>query len=193
MATFQRILSVPMFLTAIALAWILGRQTGVDGMTLGLAGALLLGLALWWTGRGGRWLAWALILIAAAGPMALIRATPADERPVESPLPAERFSEARLAQYRAANMPVFVYFTADWCVTCKINERGALASAEVAGHFRARNIKVMVGDWTLGDAAIGRFLQRQGRAGVPLYLYYPPGRPAEVLPQILTVGALTGL
>ena len=162
-------------------------------MTLGLGGALLLGLALWWTGRGGRWLAWALILAAAAGPMTLIRATPPGERPVESPLPAERFSEARLAQYRAANIPVFVYFTADWCLVCKVNERGALASAEVAGHFRARGIKVLVGDWTLGDPAIGRFLERQGRSGVPLYLYYGPGRAPEMLPQILTVAALTGL
>jgi DsbC/DsbD-like thiol-disulfide interchange protein/cytochrome c biogenesis protein CcdA len=193
MATFQRILALPMFLTAVALAWILGRQTGVEGMTLGLAGALLLGLALWWVGRGGRWLAWALILVAAAGPMTLIRATPPGERPVESPLPAERFSEARLAQYRAAGTAVFLYFTADWCVTCKINERGALASAEVAGHFRARNIKVLVGDWTLGDPDIGRFLQRQGRAGVPLYLYYPPNGLPSVLPQILTAGGLTEL
>jgi DsbC/DsbD-like thiol-disulfide interchange protein/cytochrome c biogenesis protein CcdA len=193
MATFQRILALPMFLTALGLAWVLGRQTGVNGMTLGLAGALLLGLALWWAGRGGRWLAWGLILIAAAGPMTLIRATPPGERPVESPLPAERFSEARLAQYRAAGTPVFLYFTADWCVTCKINERGALASSEVAGHFRARNIKVLVGDWTLGDPTIGRFLQGQGRAGVPLYLYYPPNRPPLVLPQILTVAGLTEL
>lgn len=192
METFQRILAVPMFLTALALAWILGRQTGVDGMILGLAGALLLGLALWWVGRGGRWLAWALIL-AAATPILLVRATPADQRPVESPLPAERFSEGRLAQYRAANTPVFLYFTADWCLNCKINERGALASAEVAAHFRARGIKVMVGDWTVGDPEIGRFLERHGRLGVPLYLYYAPGRPPQVLPQILTVGALTGL
>jgi DsbC/DsbD-like thiol-disulfide interchange protein/cytochrome c biogenesis protein CcdA len=193
MATFQRILAVPMFLTALALAWVLGRQTGVGGMTLGLGGALLLGLALWWAGRGGRWLAWALILIAAAAPMALIRATPAGERPVESPLPAERFSEAGLARYRAARTPVFLYFTADWCLTCKVNERGVLASAEVAAHFRARGIKVMVGDWTVGDPEIGRFLERHGRSGVPFYLYYPPSGPPAVLPQILTVGALTGL
>jgi DsbC/DsbD-like thiol-disulfide interchange protein/cytochrome c biogenesis protein CcdA len=193
MATLQRILSVPMFLTALGLAWILGRQTGVDGMTLGVAGALTLGVALWWIGRGGRLLAGALILVAAAGPMLLIRPTPPEQRALESPLPAEPFSEARLAQYRAAGTPVFVYFTADWCLTCKVNERGALASSDVAEHFRARNIKVLVGDWTLGDAAIGRFLERQGRSGVPLYLYYPPNLPPLVLPQILTAGALTGL
>jgi len=194
MEKFQRILSIPMFLTALGLAWILGRQTGVDGMTLGLAAALALGIALWWLGRGGRLVAWALILAAVAAPIWLLRPLPPEARAAESPLPAEPFSEARLAQLRAANTPVFLYFTADWCLTCKVNERGAMASAEVAAHFQARGIKVLVGDWTLGDAAIGRFLEAQGRSGVPLYLYYAPGqaRP-QVLPQLLTAGQLTAL
>lgn len=194
MERLQRILSVPMFLTAVALAWVLGKQTGVDGMTLGLLGALLVGIALWWLGRGGRWFAWALILAAIAGPIWLLRPVSPESRAAEGPLPAEPFSEARLAQLRAANTPVFLYFTADWCLTCKVNERGALAAAEVAEHFRQRGIKVLVGDWTLGDAAIGRFLEAQGRSGVPLYLYYAPGQPQpQVLPQLLTAGQLTAL
>jgi DsbC/DsbD-like thiol-disulfide interchange protein/cytochrome c biogenesis protein CcdA len=194
MERLQRILSVPMFLTAVALAWVLGKQTGVDGMTWGLLGALLLGLALWWLGRGGRWFAWALILAAIAGPIWLLRPVSAESRATEAPLPAEPFSEARLTQLRAANTPVFLYFTADWCLTCKVNERGALASTEVADHFRQRGIKVLVGDWTLGDAAIGRFLETQGRSGVPLYLYYAPDQSQpQVLPQLLTAGQLTAL
>ncbi len=194
MERLQRILSVPMFLTAVALAWVLGKQTGVDGMTWGLLAALALGIALWWLGRGGRWFARALLLAAIAGPIWLLRPLPPEARAAESPLPAEPFSEARLSQLRAANTPVFVYFTADWCLTCKVNERGALAATEVAEHFRARGIRVLVGDWTLGDAAIGRFLEAQGRSGVPLYLYYAPGHPQpQVLPQILTTGQLTAL
>jgi DsbC/DsbD-like thiol-disulfide interchange protein/cytochrome c biogenesis protein CcdA len=193
MEKFQRILSLPMFLTALGLAWVLGRQTGVNGMTWGLAAALALGIGLWWMGRGGRWFAWALLLLAVAGPIWLIRPLPAEARAAESPLPAEPFSEARLAALRAANTPVFLYFTADWCLTCKVNERGALASADVAAHFSQRGIKVLVGDWTLGDAAIGRFLERQGRSGVPLYLYYAPGQEPQVLPQLLTAGQLTAL
>ena len=194
MGRLQRILSIPMFLTALGLAWILGRQTGVDGMTLGLGAALLLGIALCWIGRGGRLLAWALIAAAVAGPIWLLRPIPPEARAAESPLPAEPFSEARLAELRAANTPVFLYFTADWCLTCKVNERGAMASAEVAEHFRGRGIRVLVGDWTLGDAAIGRFLEAQGRSGVPLYLYYAPGQPQpQVLPQLLTTGQLTAL
>jgi len=194
MATFQRILSVPMFLTALGLAWILGRQTGVDGMALGLAGALALGLALWWLGKGGRWLAGALILAAVAGPLLLLDTEPAEAVRTESPLAAEPFSEARLAQLRAEGAPVFVYFTADWCLTCKVNERGAMASDAVAQAFRARNIRVLAGDWTRGDPAIGRFLEQHGRSGVPLYLFYPAGGGApEVLPQLLTAGRLAAL
>jgi thiol:disulfide interchange protein/DsbC/DsbD-like thiol-disulfide interchange protein len=193
LATFQRLLSLPMFLTALGLAWILGRQTGPDGMALGLAGALGLGLALWWLGKGGRWLAGALILAAAAVPLLLLDPEPVEAAPAESPLPAEPFSEARLAQLRAEGAPVFLYFTADWCLTCKVNERGAMAGRAVAEAFRAKRIRVLVGDWTRGDPAIGAFLERHGRSGVPLYLFYPPGREAEVLPQLLTAGRLAAL
>ncbi|HST35173.1 MAG TPA: thioredoxin family protein, partial [Allosphingosinicella sp.] len=194
MATFQRILSVPMFLTALGLAWILGRQTGVDGMALGLAGALALGLALWWLGKGGRRLAWLLILAAVAAPLLLLDTAPAEAVPAEGPLGAEPFSEARLAALRAEGAPVFVYFTADWCLTCKVNERGAMASGEVAAAFRAKQIRVLAGDWTRGDPAIGRFLEAHGRSGVPLYLFYPAGGgEPEILPQLLTAGRLAAL
>jgi thiol:disulfide interchange protein len=88
---------------------------------------------------------------------------------------------------------VFVYFTADWCLTCKVNEAAVLDQDEVAAAFRDKKAAVLVGDWTRGDAEIGRFLERQGRSGVPLYLWYAPGRDAEVLPQILTVGRVRGL
>ena len=199
MERFQRILSVPMFLTALGLAWILGRQTGVDGMALGLGAALLLGFGLWWLGRrqdGGRpWLPLAAIAVAVLAPLPFVRTAGAAAQPsaMRSDLPVEPFSETRLAQLRAAGTPVFLYFTADWCLTCKVNERAAIAQSEVAVSFRARGIRVMAGDWTRGDAAIGRFLARHGRSGVPLYLYYAPGRQPEILPQILTVGRLTRL
>jgi thiol:disulfide interchange protein len=196
MERFQRILSVPMFLTALGLAWILGRQAGVDAMTLGLGAALLLALGLWWLGRRqGRavWLPLLLILIAIVAPLPFIHTSETPAAPPENALDAQPFSEARLAQLRAAGTPVFVYFTADWCLTCKVNERAALMQQEVADAFRARGVKVLVGDWTNGDAEIGRFLERHGRSGVPLYLYYPPGREPEILPQILTVGRLTAL
>jgi thiol:disulfide interchange protein len=194
MATFQRILSIPMFATALGLAWILGRQTGVDGMTLGLAAALALGLALWWVGRSGGWLAFVFVALAVATPIFLLPTQAPAAAQAATPLEAEPFSEIRLAELRRAGTPVFLYFTADWCLTCKVNEGGAMARADVAESFRARGIEVLVGDWTRGDAAIGRFLESHGRSGVPLYLFYPRGGgEPEMLPQILTTSRLTGL
>ena len=90
---------------------------------------------------------------------------------------AEPWSEARVASYVAQGHPVFVYFTADWCLTCKANEAAAIDRAEVRDAFRKAGVKVLAGDWTNGDPAITRFLESRGRAGVPFYLWYAPGRP----------------
>lgn len=205
MATLKAILSIPMFATALALAWILGRQAGVSGMTAGLAGALVLGLALWWLGArqrssggsgGTNWLAIGVGVLAAVAAIGVIPSdTPAEARPASmaSALGAELWSAARLAQLRQEKRPVFVYFTADWCLTCKVNERGAMASADVARAFAKGQVAVLEGDWTRGDAAISAFLAEQGRAGVPLYLFYRPDGRVEELPQLLTPGDLTRL
>ncbi len=197
MATFRRILSVPMFATALALAWVLGRQAGVEGMTLGLAGAVTLGLLLWWLGStqgsGRSWLPLGGAAIAAVlAIIALPPTGPATAREADAPagLAAEPFSEARLAALRAAGTPTFVYFTADWCLTCKVNEKGALADADVASAFKAAGVTTLVGDWTNGDAAIGRFIDARGAAGVPLYLFYGQSDEPVTLPQILTSAKL---
>jgi thiol:disulfide interchange protein len=196
MERFRRLMSVPMFLTAPALAWILGRQTGVDGMSLGLAAAMLLGLALWWVGRrqgrSGFWLPLVPVAFAATAAVAFVPIIAAAPAAAASPgaLNSEPFSEARLAALQREGRRVFVYFTADWCITCKVNESGALARPQVAEAFSGNRVAVLVGDWTSGDAGIGRFLERHGRSGVPLYVYYAPGRPVEVLPQLLTPARL---
>ncbi len=198
MERFRRIMSVPMFLTALALAWVLGRQAGVDGMALGLSAALVLGLALWWLGqRQGRGRLWLPLAPAALAALAALLLVPTATEPAlasaQGPLKSEPFSEARLSQLRGEGRPVFAYFTADWCVTCKVNEKGALERQEVAQAFAQKNVAVLVGDWTRGDAAIGRFLEKHGRSGVPLYLYYAPGQEPQLLPQVLTPGRLTQL
>lgn len=198
MARLRRILAVPMLLTALGLAWILGRQAGVDGMTLGLAALLLATLGLWWTGRrqsAGRERVWApglvALLLAVAGVMTVRPASATAEARIAG---AEPFSEARLATLRAQGKPVFAYFTADWCLTCKVNEKTAIKTAAVADSFRRGKVSVMVGDWTDGDPALGRFIEAHNRAGVPLYLWYAPGaREPRVLPQVLTTGTLTAL
>ena len=111
-------------------------------------------------------------------------------QPAAAALQPEPFSEARLAALQGAGRPVFVYFTADWCLTCKVNERAAIERGEVADAFARNKVAVLVGDWTSGDVTISRFLAAHGRSGVPFYLYYSPGGEAEVLPQVLTPGML---
>ena len=199
MARFRRLMSVPMFLTALALAWILGRQAGVDGMALGLAAALLIALALWWfgrrQGRGRAWLPLAPAMLTAGAALMLVPTLASEpaQASAQGALKSEPFSEARLAALQQEQKPVFVYFTADWCVTCKVNEKGALERKVVADAFAKRQVAVLVGDWTRGDAAIGRFLEKHGHSGVPLYLYYAPGKPVEVLPQVLTPSRLVSM
>ncbi|HEX8215385.1 MAG TPA: protein-disulfide reductase DsbD domain-containing protein [Allosphingosinicella sp.] len=194
MVKFRRILAIPMLLTGLGLLWVLARQTGGDGVALAFGAALVLALGLAWWGRRGSRLA---VVPAVAAALAAILLIPTAVDPAvasaKSGLPSEPFSEARLAELRAKGHPVFVYFTADWCLTCKVNERGALEQDEVARSFQEGGVAVLVGDWTRGDPLIGRFLEKQGRSGVPLYLYYAPGRPPEILPQILTVSRLSGL
>ncbi len=202
MATLRQILSIPMFVTALGLAWLLGQEAGVGAMTLGLAATLLAALGLWWTGlRQGRGKpglmigGFATLAATAIGIAFVPQSGPAGATVAASDsLKSEAFSEARLAALRATNKPVFVYFTADWCLTCKVNERVAIDQPSVASAFAKAGVATLVGDWTRSDPAIGRFLEAQGRSGVPLYLYYKPGAATpEVLPQVLTPGVLTAL
>lgn len=195
MERMRHILSIPMFLTALALVWLLGRQAGVNAMIIGLATAMLAAFGLWWFGRrqaggkGGGWLAVAAVAaLMAGGALAL----PHGGDPVaQAP---EAFSEARLAALRAQGRPVFVYFTADWCLTCKVNEKAAIDRAETVAAFKQGKVATLVGDWTNGDAAITRFLGARGASGVPLYLFYRKGGgEPQVLPQVLTVATLTNL
>jgi thiol:disulfide interchange protein len=102
------------------------------------------------------------------------------------------FSPAALANARKSGKPVFVYFTADWCLSCKANEAGAINREAVQAAFAAKGVVTLVGDWTTGDPVITRTLAEHGRNSVPLYLWYAPGAAEpEILPQILTPGLLT--
>ncbi|MDQ7813622.1 thioredoxin family protein, partial [Brevundimonas sp.] len=107
-------------------------------------------------------------------------------RPASAP-----WSPAAVEAALAEGRPVLINFTADWCVTCKINERTSLGSAKVAAAMEAANAVYLVGDWTRRDDAITAELERHGRSGVPLYLLYSPGSPEpRILPQLLTEGVV---
>ena len=192
MNRLRRVLAVPMGLTALWLAWLLWREAGERALIVGLLALGLLAAALWWSRRRSGWFAAVPALVIAIAALLVVPSAPA-ARAEAGALGAQPFSEARLAQLRGEGRPVFVYFTADWCLTCKVNEKAVLDRTEVAESFRRRGVAVLVGDWTRGDPAIGRFLEAQGRSGVPLYLWYAPGKDAELLPQVLTVGRVTGL
>ena len=139
-----------MFLTALGLAWILGRQAGANGMAIALGAALLLALALWWIGARqirGRAILPVLPLVAVAAAVVLT-ITPVSAAPATGgPLKAQPFSEAALQAARASGRPVFAYFTADWCLTCKVNEKAAIERQEVANAFARGDVAVKFGVW----------------------------------------------
>jgi thiol:disulfide interchange protein len=193
MKRLQRFLAIPMGASAVACIWLLYRQAGTRGLIVALLAAAVLTALLIWYGfaqrrdaKDGRII---LPLAIAVAMLAAWQVPPHVAAPA-SIAGAETWSEARAASYVAQGKPVFVYFTADWCLTCKVNEEAAIDRAEVRDAFRHAGVKVLAGDWTNGDPAITRFLESRGRAGVPYYLWYTPGRPPEELPQILTPSML---
>lgn len=196
MNRLRRILSVPMFLTALALAWVLWRQSGSIGLAIGLAATAVTTLGLSLTGRRQArglmraWLPALPLLLVAVGAALLVR--PGAEARASGF--GEAFSEARLAALRAEGRPVFAYFTADWCLTCKVNEKAVIETAAVGKALEDSRVAVLVGDWTDGNPELGRFIEKHNRAGVPLYLWYAPGAAEpQVLPQILTQGQMIAL
>ena len=200
MERLRRVLAVPMWLTAAALVWLLARLTGgwpVGAIVFAVVLAALLAVAGREQRRGhrGRAMAAAAALVALTlGVAVQVGVTAAPHEAGDLPAGAAAFSEARLAGVRVGGKPVFVYFTADWCLTCKVNERVAIDTAATRDAFRANGVTTLVGDWTDGDPALGRFIERHNRAGVPLYLWYAPGAAApRILPQVLTPALLAGL
>ena len=200
MVWFRKAMAVPMGLTVLALLWLCWRLGG--SLFAGASGAVVLMSVLWLGAMGLRQrkgLSAAPLLLGLAGSLVLAAAllpqlfAPRTASTIESILPSQPFSEEALAKARASGKPVFVYFTADWCLTCKVNEAAAIEREETRAAFAKAGVQVLVGDWTRRDPAITRFLTARGAAGVPLYLWYAPGGgEPEQLPQVLTTGVLVG-
>ena len=202
METLKQLLAFPLYATAIWLLWVLTKQRGADAAGEWLLAALAVAFAAWaWTQsrmRGARWGAIAAILALLAVPWAVwtIAHLPATARASNASaahVAAEPYSEARLAALRAEGRVVFVNMTADWCVTCKVNEKAVFARDGFRDALAAANAAYLVGDWTDVDPAITRFLQQHNAYGVPLYVVYPRGGgEGEVLPTVLTPGLAEG-
>jgi thiol:disulfide interchange protein DsbD len=208
MVVFKKALAFPMYAATAWLVWVLTQQAGADGLARLLAAAVVLALALWLAGMaqrrhmaGGNSLpiavaAGALILVAGAAAVwpsyALAPASGATaDAGADAVVPYEAYSPEKVAALQAEGRPVFVNFTAAWCVSCQVNDRVAISRQGVADAMAAANMAYLKADWTRKDAAIAAELARHGRAGVPLYLVYGAGggEPA-ILPNILTEGTV---
>jgi thiol:disulfide interchange protein DsbD len=180
----KSVLAFPMFAAAIWLAWVLARQTGPGGVLALLSLGAALAFALF-VGRWGK--VWAAIGVAALLATAALSWRPLFGMEIQSALTAAPWSPARVEALRAEGRPVFVNFTAAWCVTCKLNEATVMGDPRVARAFADANVAYLQADWTNRDETIAAALAAHGRAGVPLYLYYPSnGGEPVVLPQILS-------
>ncbi len=188
MDTFKQFLAFPMFAAAIWLVWVLSLQAGAGGVLKLLLGGLALTFGIWLLRRKGN--VAKLIGILALG---LSIYLPVSVRAVdgEAVLSSQAWSADRVANLQAEGRPVFVDFTAAWCVTCKVNEGLVLNTRKTKALLERTDTAFLVADWTNKDDVIAAELKRFGRAGVPLYLVYTPdSADPEILPQILTYDIL---
>ncbi|WP_237068603.1 protein-disulfide reductase DsbD family protein [Microbulbifer guangxiensis] len=192
MDRLKQLLAFPMYLTAVWLLWVLGRQTGSDGVALVLAGAVAIAFALWlWPRPQWRWRTGSLAVIALAGALLLLpRLEPvslADNSGQTKSDYWQPYSPERLAEARRNGRPVLINMTAAWCITCLANEKVVLSSEAVTEAVSSLDVVALKGDWTNQDPLITELLARYGRTSVPLYLVYPAaGGEAHILPQVLT-------
>jgi thiol:disulfide interchange protein DsbD len=205
METLKQAFAFPMFATAIWLVWVFAQQTSDTAVAMLLLGVLLLGVAAWVLNR---WTAARLsttarvvsrtavaVLLAGGIAVAILGARSGSSASADRSAPAaeasdglwQSYSTARVDSLRAAGEPVFIDFTAAWCLTCQVNKQTVLSTDEVEQAFRERGVTLIRADWTNRDAEITQALASHGRSGVPLYVYYDgTGGSADVLPEVLT-------
>jgi thiol:disulfide interchange protein DsbD len=211
MDVLRQAVSVPIFATVIWLAWVLAQAYGAGVLAALLACFLLLAIAGWFLGRwpAQRWavavatlILLAVVAIAVAAPskmedpnIGMTRLSLEDAKAIASVIPQagwQPWTPQSVARYQAAGRPVFVDFTASWCLSCQVNERVALDQPEVQKAFGDANVVLLRADWTRHDEAITQTLTSLGRSGVPAYALYTPGQAdPQMLPEVLTPGIVT--
>lgn len=194
MEKLKQWLAYPLYLSAVWLLWVYGRQQGIDALALALVGLVFVAAACWLWGllqlqQAGKASAVMAVLLFAGAVALLWYPQPATQQSAKTDH-AEVWSEQRLKQLLQDGKPVLVNMTADWCITCLVNERVALDTDSSKAAMALYNLTYLKGDWTNKDPAISAYLRQFQRDGVPLYVLYWPGQPPEVLPQILTPDSL---
>lgn len=200
METMKQALGFLLAATVVWLAWVLGQQTGSDGIAMLLAALVVQAVGAWVLGK------WAVMTRSAAvrtaagivaavlivgGAAAAVKLAGSGEPPARQAAATETwepYSEARVNELRAAGRPVFVDFGAAWCLTCQVNERVALSAATVLAKIEEKNVATLKADWTSRDPAITAALTKLGRSGVPTYVLYSKdaSAPPRLLPEVLT-------
>ena len=205
METMKQALGFLLAATVVWLAWVLGQQTGSDGIAILLAALVVQAVGAWVLGkwavlsrsaavRTAAGIVAAVLIVggaAAAVKLAGTELAVTGGRPTRQAAVTEGwepYSEARVSELRAAGRPVFVDFGAAWCLTCQVNERVALSAAAVLAKFQEKNVATLKADWTSRDPAITEALTKLGRSGVPTYVIYAkdPSAPPRLLPEVLT-------
>jgi thiol:disulfide interchange protein DsbD len=203
MVTLRQLLAFPMLATVVWLLWVLGQQTSLDAAMFALGGLLLLAAFIWALKQhtvAARGLAGLLAIALVWGALNFAdelkapanSATTATTASANANVPQgfttlwQPWSESAVAQSLSQGRPVFVDFTAAWCVTCQINKKSTLSNNEVMADFAARQVTLLRADWTRRDPAITAALTGLGRSGVPVYVLYAPGKAPLVLSELLS-------
>lgn len=190
METLKEALAFPLYLSAIWLLWVFGRQTDMSSAAMLLCAALTLVFCAWLSGRvqipSAKW------VIALGGLVVAVSAVLTAKTPPQTDALWQPYSAASLSDYRAQGRPVLVNMTADWCITCLANEKTVLHLDSTQAALKAANVVAIKGDWTNSNPEITQFLRDYGRSGVPLYVWFPANHVGDgiILPQILTQATL---
>jgi thiol:disulfide interchange protein DsbD len=191
METLKQFMAFPMWGSALWLTWVLSGQVQTDSVLMVLLGALFIALGLWILEKNqssdgfAKWMSLSSVTILLGAALWL---APTDYENIEQDTSSDlnSYSPELLDSLLAENKPVFLNFTADWCITCKVNEAIVLNQVSIKNALESKGIVYLKADWTRKDETIANKLAEYGRTGVPLYLLYSSEGIPVILPELLT-------